>query len=155
MLADLVDRVVVVVVVAVVVVVVVVVVSWWSSTMAASSDPVMDQGQNRRSRSRSQRTRMQSLPGFVGDTIEVEDGRVGSRSGKSGNSGDSGDSGKNADSGTWKGDSGKNGTWKRRFVCTCGLNIDLTRTTDKCHPRTTDKCRPILPVVDSQGSQTT
>ena len=98
---------------------------------------------------------MQSLPGFVGDTIEVEDGRVGSRSGKSGNSGDSGDSGKNADSGTWKGDSGKNGTWKRRFVCTCGLNIDLTRTTDKCHPRTTDKCRPILPVVDSQDSQTT
>ena len=23
------------------------------------------------------------------------------------------------------------GTWKRRFVCTCGLNIDLNRTTDK------------------------
>ena len=42
------------------------------------------------------------------------------------------------------------GIWKRRFVCTCGLIIDLA---DGRHRRTTDKCSIILPVVASQGSQ--
>ena len=42
------------------------------------------------------------------------------------------------------------GIWKRRFVCTCGLIMDLA---DGRHRRTTDKCSIILPVVASQGSQ--
>ena len=38
------------------------------------------------------------------------------------------------------------GIWKRRFVCTCGLIIDLA---DGRHRRTTQKCSIILPVVAS------
>ena len=38
------------------------------------------------------------------------------------------------------------GIWKRRFVCTCGLIMDLA---DGRHRRTTDKCSIILPVVAS------
>ena len=50
------------------------------------------------------------------------------------------------------GDTGSNckRIWKRRFVCTCGLIIDLA---DGRHRRTTQKCSIILPVVATQDSQ--
>ena len=57
---------------------------------------------------------------------------------------------KSTDTGKAHTGSNRQRIWKRRFVCTCGLIIDLA---DGRHRRTTQKCSIILPVVATQDSQ--